>query len=144
MTFERVIKNFSERGLRIRDIEEYLDSGGDINRHDERMQYTLLHFAAESCDGRTIEFLASRGADLEARDRNGWTPIHTAADSDLDSSSRDGRAATDLPTVRALLQVGADASARTSDGKTPRDIARDYGQEVLYDSVSKLSQTKAS
>ena len=116
MTFERVIERFSDRGLRCSDLQQYLDAGGDINRHDMRMQYTLLHFAAESCDISAIQFLARRGADLQARDRNGWTALHTATDSDLDTSSRDGRAATDLPTVRALLQVGADESAR-SDGR---------------------------
>ena len=135
MTFESLIEHFGTRGLRVSDVERYLDAGGDIDRHDERMGYTLLHFAAENCDADLIRYLASRGAALQVCDRNGWTPLHTATDSDLDKSPRDGRVAADLPTVRALLEIGADESARSTDGQTARDIARNYGQASLYDSV---------
>jgi ankyrin repeat protein len=137
MTFEAVIAKFSRRGLRTSDIQSYLDAGGDIDCHDENLGYTLLHFAAENREVDTIRFLASRNADLHARDRNGWTPLHTAADADLDTSPRDGRVATTLPTVKALLELGADQSLQGSDGKTARDIARDYKQESLFDAISR-------
>lgn len=139
MTFENLIRHFSTHGLRVSDVRSYLDAGGDVDHHDDRMGYTLLHFAAESSDAEMVRFLASRGADLQARDRNGWTPLHTATDTDLDTSPRDGLVATDLPTVRILLELGADDSARSTDGKTARDIARDYRQESLYDSVLRCS-----
>lgn len=135
MTFETVIKNFTSRGLCVKDVQRYLDAGGEINHRDPKMEWSLLHFAAEDCNSEVIRFLVVRGADLAATDRNGWTPLHLAVDSDMDSSGRDGRCATELSTVQTLIDLGADETARATDGKTPRDIAVAYGQEILYDSL---------
>ena len=135
MTFETLIENFSTRGLLATDIQRYLNAGGDINRRDSRTGWALLHFAAENRDRDIIKLLVACEADLKATARDGWTPLHVAADSDLDTSGRDGQRAVDLPTVRLLVELGADETARTIDGLTARDIARDYGQESLYDSL---------
>jgi len=134
MTFETVIKHFT-RGLRVKDVQRYLDAGGDIDHRDSKMRWSLLHFAAEDRNSEVARLLADRGADLAARDWNGWTPLHVAVDSDMDTSSRDGRRATELPTVQTFIELGADEAVRASDGRTPRDIAVTYGQEVLYDSL---------
>jgi ankyrin repeat protein len=50
--------------------------------------------------------LLERGADVNARDKYGWTPLHFAADED----------STD--TVRLLLGKGADANAKSTREKT--------------------------
>jgi ankyrin repeat protein len=137
MTFETVIKKFTTRGLRVEDVRAYLDAGGNIHHRDDKMNWSLLHFAAEDGNSDVIRFLAARGADLAATDRNGWTPLHLAVDSDLDVSSQEGRRAVELPAVQTLLELGADETVRATDGATPRDIAVAYGQEVLYDSLSR-------
>ena len=135
MTFQTIIEKFATRGLRVEDVRRYLDGGGDIHFKNEKMDWSLLHFAAEDCNSEVIRLLVARGADIHAIDRQGWTPLHLAVDSDLDTSSRDGRPATELPTVQTLIELGADEILRAADGSTPRDIARAYGQEALYDSV---------
>jgi Ankyrin repeats (3 copies) len=135
MTFESVIEHFGTHHLRVSNVQRYLDAGGDVNRRDPRMAWTLLHFAAEDCDQDIIRLLVAHGADLRAADQNGWTPLHIATDSDLDTSTRGGRRPTDLPTARLLVELGADQVMRSVDGLTARDIARDYGDEALYDSV---------
>ena len=54
------------------------------------------------------------GADPNARDENGGTPLHGAA------------MINDNPAIiTALLDAGADASARDAQGQTPWDLARD-------------------
>ncbi|MDB6017048.1 MAG: neurogenic locus notch protein 1-like [Pedosphaera sp.] len=135
MTFETVIKNFTTRGLRIEDITRYLDAGNDIHHRDTKMGWTLLHFAAEDCNPDAIRLLITRGADPNIKENTGRTPLHFAVDSDLDTSIQAGRRATDMPTTRALIELGADESARTTDNATPRDIAVNYGAATLYDSL---------
>lgn len=137
MTFENVIKNFTTRGLRVDDVRRYLDAGGDIHHRDEKMDWSLLHFAAEDCNSEVIRLLVTRGADITSTDRNGWTPLHLAVDSDMDTSGRDGRRAAELPTVQTLIELGADETARAANGATPRDIAAAYEQEALYDLLAR-------
>lgn len=136
MTFEDVTKRFSIRGLHVADVQHFLDAGGDINQQDARMHWTLLHFAAESCNDDALRLLVSRGANLGIKDVNGWTALHLAVDSDLDTSKNDGRRSSNLPTARLLIELGADETMRNLDGCTARDIAKEYGQESLYNSIS--------
>jgi ankyrin repeat protein len=136
MTFEGVVKHFSKRGLAVKDVRAYLDAGGDVNCLSPKNCWTLLHFAVEDRNLEVIKLLASRGADLNVPDVNGWTPLHLAVDSDMDTSGRDGRRATELPTAKLLVELGASATTKAADGKTARGIALDYGLENLFDSVA--------
>ena len=136
MTFEKVIKNFGNRALRLKDVQLYLDSGGDVDRRDEKMNWSLLHYAAEDCNPEIIRLLATRGANVNARDKDGWTPLHWAVESDMDAASQQGRRASELPTVKALIEHGADITAEANDGSMPRDIAAGYELGTLYDSVA--------
>ena len=62
-----------------------------------------------------ITVLLSAGADVNARGKNGWTPLHMAAM---------GRRTPDR-TIAALLEAGASGSVKDVDGKTPFDLAED-------------------
>jgi ankyrin repeat protein len=140
MTFEKVIMDFSTRGLRVADVQRYLDAGGDVNFQGSGMAWTLLHFPAENGNCDVIQLLASRTADLNIPDRNGWTALHLAVDSDLDTSETNSRRSLDLPTARLLIELGADETVRSPKGLIARDIARDYGQESLYDSIPRRNR----
>lgn len=72
---------------------------------------TLLHLASFLGFDTLVSFLVERGADLDARDRNGYTALHFAA---IGGS----RACT-----AALLHAGADLAVVNALGKTPREIA---------------------
>jgi len=141
MTFEKVIKRFGNRALRLKAVQGYLDAGGDVNCRDEKMNWSLLHFAAEDCNPEIVRLLAARGADMNARDKDGWTPLHWAVESDIDAAQQEARRASELPTVKTLIELGADTTVKAMDGSTPRDIAAAYGLEALYDSVP---QSKAA
>ena len=64
-----------------------------------------------------IRVLLRAGADVLAADNDGWTVLHYAC-------------AADPPEViELLLKAGADPAAESRSGKTPRDVAAEYGQQ---------------
>ncbi|KAH6995314.1 hypothetical protein EDB80DRAFT_689321 [Ilyonectria destructans] len=67
-----------QRGMSTPLMTYLLDSGSDIDALDE-IGWTPLHFAALSGDTKSIEELMGRGANPNAEDRNGSTPIYLAA-----------------------------------------------------------------
>jgi hypothetical protein len=74
-------------------------------------QQTLLHFASFLGFSSLTSFLVKHGADLDARDRNGFTPLHFAAISGSSSC------------VSILTEAGADLAIVNVLGKTPKEIA---------------------
>ena len=67
----------------------------------------LLHYAAKQDQTSIIHLLYQAGADVELADMNGWSALIHAA------------AAGSVRAVRALLDIGADALAKTKTGLTP-------------------------
>lgn len=80
-------------------LESWLAEGADIQQE--------LSNAVLAADIERIKFLASKGADINKLDKQGYAAIHSAARSRK----------TDL--ARALLELGAKIDAPDSDGMTP-------------------------
>ena len=88
-----------------------------MTRARERSGFTLttdLHEAARTGDTARIAELIARGADPNARDGDGKTPLHYAA-----------RWGQSPDIVTALLERGADSQARDQEGNTPLELARE-------------------
>ncbi|KAJ7747252.1 hypothetical protein B0H16DRAFT_1320496 [Mycena metata] len=79
---------------------------------------TLLHLASFLGFATLVDFLVTRGADVDARDRSGYTALHFAA---LSGSKA---------CVTALLRANADPEIVNGRGKTPQEVAV---SESLFD-----------
>ena len=125
------------RGASPRAVLQFVAFGGDVNARLADSGLTLLHLAVEYEHLPMIHALIDAGADIESRAASGWTPLHQAVDFDIDTASQTtGWAAGDFirtltfATTKLLIALGADAEARCVDGRTPRDMAAAYSEEV--------------
>lgn len=70
-----------------------------------------LHAAAAGQHSELVWILIASDAPVRARQRRGWTPLHSAvANADVDS-------------ILALLSAGADPDCVNDDGKSPLDLS---------------------
>ena len=74
-----------------------------------------LHWAARHNDTAIMKELLASGADVNAKDDIGWTPLHRAAWSDS------------VEAARILIANGADIKVKSKRGDTPLDTATEYG-----------------
>jgi serine/threonine-protein phosphatase 6 regulatory ankyrin repeat subunit A/serine/threonine-protein phosphatase 6 regulatory ankyrin repeat subunit B len=95
----------------------------EINPKDGKENgWTALMWAAEKGDKEVCELLISKGADVNAKDKNGLTPLHLACWQEAKDSSA---------SVKALLEAGANVKATDKDGWTPLHFAAQSHAEVI-------------
>ena len=92
-------------------------NGADPHVHGYRKTMPL-HSAANFEKFGVVQKLIEYDADIDARDRNGWTPLGWASG---------GHHFKDGSVLRLLLERGADVNARADDGFTPLHRASEYG-----------------
>ncbi|KAH0542444.1 hypothetical protein FGG08_003199 [Glutinoglossum americanum] len=79
----------------------------------------LLNRAAESENEAMVRLLVERGADVGARNRDGWTALHMAAHNKNEA------------VARLLLEKGADVNAEYRRGRTALHLAIINGDEAV-------------
>ena len=99
-------------GGHIHVLEYLLDDPGFSVNEKNRDNVTPLHWAASGGHRDAVDFLVSRGAEIDARDNDGRTPLFVAA----------AWGQTDV--VDYLIQKGADINATDNRGDTPLSAAR--------------------
>ncbi len=99
------------------EIQQLLALGADINIQNYKGK-TGLHYAAKAGFLKVINLLIENGADLDALDSDGETPLFEAIRSTIKSGEKQ-RAA-----LEALLIKGANPNVKNRKGQTPLQVAR--------------------
>lgn len=133
-------------------------SGAQTDRQSvpQAREHDDLRDAAYENDLAAVQAFLAKGADIEARDRDGDTALHMAAiqaspaviaaliaaGADPNALSTDGQTPLfhaaehgNLPAVQALLVAGADVNARTKAGHTPLFYAIEQGHRPVVEAL---------
>ena len=97
-------------------VKAQLIEGADPNARDRELGVTPLSWATLFNQVEVGEFLIQKGADVNARNRDGGTPLHRAAFLGY----------ADIAAL--LIQKGADVNAKNDKGESPLDVSKvDWG-----------------
>ena len=91
-------------------IQDAIDAGHDINAADNADKWTILHYALVALTPPNVEVvrvLLKNGAQVNAVEQRGWTPLHFAARS------------APIEVIEMLLAAGADPNLARQGGVTP-------------------------
>lgn len=137
MDFEDLVSDYTNPQW-LRRIKRYVSTGGDINAAcDEWYGGTLLHGAAQGRRINIIEWLVENGANVDATDDSGNTPLHIAVLEEIEGSFHYGRLS-DFKASKALVAAGCNTTLRNQKGEKPKDIARRYRASEITSALSKF------
>ena len=92
-------------------VKEQLANGVDINAGDSEFGVTALSWAGLLDATEIAEFLVEKGADVNAKSRDGSTPLHSAA------------FLGHTKIAELLIQKGAEVNPKNYRGETPLDVS---------------------
>jgi uncharacterized protein len=99
-----------------------LNKGAQVNACSTNASRNMaLHAAAAGRAQAIAKLLIDAGADVNARQGGGFTPLHSAAQSG------------DIEFARLLVEAGADVNVRAENQQRPLDFALANGRQAMVD-----------
>ena len=95
-------------------VKLLVENGASLNFKERKLGYTALHFAAQQQLPEIVDTLVAAGADIEAKDNYGNSPLFRATFYSNESGE----------TIRALLHRGANPNSANDRGVTPLSLAK--------------------
>lgn len=152
--FEAAEMDDFEAVQRIVQSEPVLIHGAD------EYEFSVLHAAVMTDNEVMVEFLINHGADVQAKNDEGITPLHIVLypeiasllirhGADVNAAADDGSTplhaqASDgeerLDVVEVLLQHGANPSLLDQSGQTPLDIAKSREENEMIELLTSVSE----
>ena len=124
-----------------REIDNFLSEYGivsvtknDLTKSVDVEDNTLLHNAAANEQLAVVRYLISKGANVNAKNRDGWTPLHWVAHLNKD-----------IKVARLLVSKRANVNAKTNSGYTPLEWAKsmDHASAAVVQYLESISGTPA-
>lgn len=107
-------------------VQTLVRLGADMEEANQNYLGCALHAAAKNGHAAIVEFLCDEGANKEAKDEFGQTPLHLAVFADK------------LAAVKALVAKGANMEARTRvENETPLHVAAYRGKALVAEFLGK-------
>jgi ankyrin repeat protein/beta-lactamase regulating signal transducer with metallopeptidase domain len=102
-----------------------MSRGADIHARTTVNGFTPLHYMGSWGRKDGAEYLLSKGADIEAKDKWGGSPLHAAIGYNK------------IEVVKVLLDKGADVDSKDNSGRTPLDRAEGKGNTQIVEMLLK-------
>ncbi|KDQ07370.1 hypothetical protein BOTBODRAFT_611669 [Botryobasidium botryosum FD-172 SS1] len=113
----------------LEELERALSAGEDVKAPEfERPRWTRLHHAVADGDLARVKLLLRFGADVDAQDAYGCSPIHMASHSDYRMC---GDEETRVEIVELLLAAGPGLNARSDSGDTALSLAYHWSHACI-------------
>lgn len=131
------LREFKHRGVKHRGgykgaapnpvADALFEAGAQVDAPIDETGRTCLHLYSHHEEIQAVTWLLDRGASVEARQDDGRTPLHLAAERNSGTT-----------VVGLLLDEGADSGAVDALGKRPVDYARENDKERVVDLLTAL------